>query len=595
LIEELAPGVVVVGTAHVSPTSVAEVEATIRARRPAKVLIELDPRRLAALQDPDAWRKTDIVQVIKEGKQHLFLLQLYLASVQARMGRETGVAPGTELLRAVQVAQEVGAEVVLVDRDVGMTLRRAFDGMTLQERAGLTLNVFLEMLPDTGPAAPDDPTPAWTELVLPAAAIAILALLPALRDRFLSGVDLVLDVLLGYPSVPGATIALLGAVGGYVLASSMQGKARRTHWSRPAASMLWTALLVGVLASWAWGFMDGASPAFLRSMLPGPTSVAAGAAGLAAWFLLGGLVSFRVARVVLRVLAQRAAMTKEGTFDVEALLHKDAITQMTEEFARFAPGIKRVLIDERDAYMASHIAELARLGHQAEPSGACAGAGAGLTASGAAGPGTPAQTAGWQSGEIPAIDGPRGGVVAVVGAGHMPGIRHHFATARPQDRIPLEALPAPRLTIGKVLAWALPLALVGVFVWLGYRGYQEGNFQDLLASLGWFVLITSTCAAAGAAIALAHPWSIAAAFASAPVATLHPLIAAGWFAGLVEAKVRTPTVADFEAIKTLQTMREFWRNGVVRILIVTALTNLGSSAGFFIASGKVLGILQGGA
>ena len=68
LIEELAPGVVVVGTAHISATSVAEVERTIRERRPAKVLVELDPRRLAALQDPEAWRKTDIVQVVKEGK-----------------------------------------------------------------------------------------------------------------------------------------------------------------------------------------------------------------------------------------------------------------------------------------------------------------------------------------------------------------------------------------------------------------------------------------------------------------------------------------------------------------------------------------------
>lgn len=583
MIEDVAPGVVVVGTAHVSPTSVAEVEATIRARRPSKVLVELDARRLSALQDPDAWRKTDIVQVIKEGKQHLFLLQLYLASVQARMGRETGVAPGTELLRAVQVAHEVGAEVVLIDRDVGMTLKRAFDGLGLQERAGLTLNVFLEMLPATGPPPTRDPAPAWTELLLPAAAIAALALLAGLRDRFLGGVDLVLDAVIGYPSAPGGTVVWLGVLAGAFLAFAVRQRGHEAHWTRQAASTLWGALLAGLVAAWAWGFADGASPAFLRSMLPGPTSPGVGAAALAFWFLLGALATFRVTRMVLRVLAQREAMAKEGTFDVEALLHKDAITQMTEEFARFAPGIKRVLIDERDAYMASHIAEqAARLGQEAGPG---------------KGPRSPTTTVGWQSGDVPpeGVQGPHGGIVAVVGAGHLAGIRKHVANARPQDRLPLEALPAPRLTLGKVLAWALPLALVGIFAWLGYRGYQEGNFQDLLASLGWFVLITSTCAAAGAAIALAHPWSITAAFVSAPVATLHPLIAAGWFAGLVEAKVRTPTVADFEAIKTLQTMREFWRNGVVRILIVTALTNVGSSAGFFIASGKVLGILQGGA
>ncbi len=401
LIEELAPGTVVVGTAHVSPTSVAEVEATIRARRPAKVLVELDARRLAALQDPDAWRKTDIVQVVKEGKQHLFLLQLYLASVQARMGRETGVAPGTELLRAVQVAGEVGAEVVLIDRDVAVTLKRGFGALTLPKRLRLFWNLWMEFLTPT--------------------------------------------------------------------AASEQAK----------------------------------------------------------------------------------------PVDIEAMLKTDAITQMTEEFARFAPDIKHALIDERDTYMASHIAEQA-----------------------AASP--------------PRPDG-SGGVVAVVGAGHLPGIRHQVATARPQDRLELDQPPAPKLTFGKVMAWVLPLALVAVFVWLGYKGYQEGNFRDLLASLGWFALITSTCAAAGAALALGHPLSILAAFLAAPIATLHPLIASGWFAGLVEAKVRTPTVADFEAIKTLQTMKQFWRNGVVRILLVTAITNLGAMVGFWIATGRVLQILGGGA
>lgn len=423
MIEELAPGVVVVGTAHISPASVAQVEATIRERRPAKVLVELDPRRLEALRDPEAWRKTDIVQVIKQGKQHLFLLQLYLASVQAKMGRETGVAPGTELLRAVQVADEVGAEVVLIDRDISITLKRGFAALTLPRRLRLFWNLWMELLT---PAASDKPEPT------------------------------------------------------------------------PQA--------------------------------------------------------------------------------IEAMLKTDAISQMTDEFARFAPDIKHSLIDERDAYMASHIAEQSHRDAAARPR--------------KAGPGMPSPSSGWQSSEVPPAHA--GGVVAIVGAGHMPGIRHHFATARPQDRLALDSLPAPRLTFGKVMAWAVPLALVGVFVYLGYRGYQEGNFQDLLASLGWFALITSSCAALGAAAALGHPWSILAAFLAAPIATLHPLIASGWFAGLVEAKVRTPTVADFEGIKRIETVGQFWRNGVVRILLVTAVTNLGAMVGFWIATGRVLQILGGG-
>ena len=109
MIEELPGDVTLVGTAHVAASSVRAVEEAIRTKRPKQVLVELDPRRLEALKDPEGWQKTDIVRVIREGKQHLFLLQLYLAAVQSRMGRETGVAPGAELLRAVQVAEEVGA------------------------------------------------------------------------------------------------------------------------------------------------------------------------------------------------------------------------------------------------------------------------------------------------------------------------------------------------------------------------------------------------------------------------------------------------------------------------------------------------------
>jgi pheromone shutdown-related protein TraB len=393
-----APGVTLVGTAHISPASVALVEETIRAQRPAKVLVELDTRRLEALQNPEAWRKTDIVQVIKQGKQHLFLLQLYLGSVQSRLGRETGVSPGAELLKAVQVAKEIDAEVVLIDRDIAITLKRGFGSLSMWARMRLFWNV-------------------WVELLTPAKG--------------------------------------------------------------------------------------------------------------------------------------------EEQLDVDALLKTDAITKMTEEFARFAPAVKTALIDERDAYMASHIQEIA------------------------------AKTS------MPTETGQQGGVVAVVGAGHLAGITDRIKGNVRSDRVLLDQPPRPKLSMGKFLAWAIPLALVGVFAWLGYQGVQEGNFSDLGQAIGWFVLITGTSAAIGAAVAFGHPWSILTAFAAAPIGTLHPLIASGWFAGLVEAKVRTPTVADFEGIKQIETLKQFWRNGVVRILLVTALTNVGAMIGFWIATGRVLQILGG--
>ncbi len=386
MIEVVREGIVVVGTAHISATSVIEVEQTIRERKPAKVLVELDARRLVALQDPEAWHKTDIIQVLREGKQHLFMLQLYLASVQAQMGRETGVVPGSELLKAIQVADEVGAQVVLIDRDISVTLKRGFAALGF-----------------------------WTRLKL--------------------------------------------------------------------FSKLWLEFLTPVA---------GEAP----------------------------------------------------KLDIEALLKTDVITQMTEEFAKTAPGIKYALIDERDAYMASHIHE---------------------QATGAS-------------------------VVAVVGAGHVPGIKRHLAA--PADipvRAPLELAPPKRLTVGKVIGWAIPMVIVGFFVYLAL----DGRFTQLKDELSMFVLITGGFSALGCALAMGHPLSILTAFFAAPIGVLHPLVATGWFSGLVEAKVRTPKVADFEAIKKIETLGEFWRNGVVRILLVTALTNVGAMISTTIVGYRVYQTLGG--
>ncbi len=393
-----------VGTAHISKLSVDTVETTLRERKPKKVLVELDTARFQALQDPEAWKRTDIFQVIKQKKQHLFLLQLYLAAMQARMGRETGVQPGAEMIRAIEVAEEIGADVVLIDRDVSLTLKRGFGSMGFWARAKLFWKV-------------------WTE-----------ALFPSDAD------------------------AAQGA-----------GEAQDTDGSTAQAT----------------GARDAASA-------------------------------------------------------VDAMLESDAITAMTEEFAQFAPQIKVSLIDERDTYMASHIMEQAALG-----------------------------------------EGP---IVAVVGAGHMPGItRQVKAGAADATRESLDEPPPKRLTVGKVLAFLVPAAILGAF---GYMAYT-GEFAALRESLKQWILINGTLAALGALLARGHILSALTAFIAAPLTSLNPLLAAGWFAGAAEAKLHTPTVADFEAVRKVETMKDFYRNGVVRILLVTALANVGSMVGTYIAGWKV--------
>ena len=78
--------------------------------------------------------------------------------------------------------------------------------------------------------------------------------------------------------------------------------------------------------------------------------------------------------------------------------------------------------------------------------------------------------------------------------------------------------------------------------------------------------------------------TVLSAFLAAPLTTLHPALAAGWVAGLVEAWLRPPAVADFEALPAaMENFRDFVRNPVVRILLVVATTNLGASLGTFVA------------
>jgi len=113
------------GTAHVSVASVQAVEQAIGSGRFDAVAVELDPQRLQALTDPDAMARLDLVEVIRKGRVALFAANLALAAYQRRLAEQLGIEPGAELKRAVALAQENGLPVHLIDRDVGLTFRRA--------------------------------------------------------------------------------------------------------------------------------------------------------------------------------------------------------------------------------------------------------------------------------------------------------------------------------------------------------------------------------------------------------------------------------------------------------------------------------------
>src|SRR5574344_726900 len=116
--------ITLIGTAHISPESITEVQETVKAAAPSCVCIELDEKRRESMTNPDAWRELDIIQVLKRGEGFLVLANLVLASFQRRMGQNVGVKPGDEMIAAMNTASELGVPSVMVDRPIAVTLRR---------------------------------------------------------------------------------------------------------------------------------------------------------------------------------------------------------------------------------------------------------------------------------------------------------------------------------------------------------------------------------------------------------------------------------------------------------------------------------------
>lgn len=113
------------GTAHISAQSVTAVEQAINTGRFDQIAVELDLQRWRALHDPSVLADLDLLKVIRQGKVALFAANLALAAYQRRLASQLGLEPGAELKRAVQLAQEKQLPVIFIDRDVGITFRRA--------------------------------------------------------------------------------------------------------------------------------------------------------------------------------------------------------------------------------------------------------------------------------------------------------------------------------------------------------------------------------------------------------------------------------------------------------------------------------------
>jgi len=216
--------------------------------------------------------------------------------------------------------------------------------------------------------------------------------------------------------------------------------------------------------------------------------------------------------------------------DIEKIKQEDVLETLLADVGKSLPVVKDILIDERDRYLAYKI-----------------------------------RTA------------PGNKIVAVVGAGHVPGIKKYWDAD--VDIKTLDHLPPKGKAFG-ILKWIIPAAiLVLLFSGFFYGGVNTG--KDMIK---WWILANGLLAGLGALIAFAHPFTILSSVLAAPLTSLNPMIAAGWVSGLVEAFSRKPKVKDIENLpEDILSIRGFWKNKVTRILLVVVFTNLGSALGTFVA------------
>jgi pheromone shutdown protein TraB len=174
-----------------------------------------------------------------------------------------------------------------------------------------------------------------------------------------------------------------------------------------------------------------------------------------------------------------------------------------------------------------------------------------------------------------------------VGAGHLEGIRKALLEYREADLRELNRIP-PVSPVWKWIGWSLPVAIVGS---IAYIGWTQGPGAAGDSVLFW-VLASGTPCALGAILALAHPLTVLAAFVSAPITTLSPVLGAGYVTALVQAFVRPPRVREFQTVaEDVTKLRRWWQSRLLRVFLAFVLPSVGASLGMIFGSVEIFGNL----
>lgn len=137
--------IILVGTAHISQESVDLVKKVIEAEHPDCVCLELDDKRYQALSQKQQWDSLDLKAIIKNKQLSTLLISLLMASYQRRLGGKLGVQPGAELLMGARVAKDLHIPISLCDRDVRITLRRAWKSTSFLKKGYLFASLLASL------------------------------------------------------------------------------------------------------------------------------------------------------------------------------------------------------------------------------------------------------------------------------------------------------------------------------------------------------------------------------------------------------------------------------------------------------------------
>ena len=241
------------------------------------------------------------------------------------------------------------------------------------------------------------------------------------------------------------------------------------------------------------------------------------------------------------LLASGFSKDEISSEEIENLKQSSEMDSMMKELSELMPTVKQVLIDERDQYLASHI---------------------------------------WKA------EG--NNIVAVLGAGHLPGVEAHLKKIAENqastDTSEIASIPESSI-FSKIMMWLIPVLIVAVIAFGFYIGGKDAGSK---MALNW-ILWNGILAGLGALIAGGNPLTILVSFVGAPVTSLCPFIGVGIVAGIVQAAICKPQVKDLETLSDdAGSIKGFYKNKILRVLLVFLLSSVGSSIGTFAAGAGIV-------